>query len=82
MSKFAAEIGTGYFVKRDTPEPVVQALHKALQSVLGDADVKAGMVALGQEISPLQSLAQADKAFSDEIADYRAIAKSINLQPQ
>jgi tripartite-type tricarboxylate transporter receptor subunit TctC len=82
LAKFTAEIGTGYFVKRDTPEPVVQALHKALQTVLGDADVKAGMVALGQELSPLQSLAQADKAYAEEIAQYRAIAKSINLQPQ
>jgi tripartite-type tricarboxylate transporter receptor subunit TctC len=82
LSKFTAEIGTGYFVKRDTPEPIVQTLHKAVQSVLGDADFKAGMVALGQELSPLQSLAQADKAFTDETAQYRAIAKSINLQPQ
>ena len=82
LAKFTAEIGTGYFVKRDTPEPLVQALHKALQTVLGDAEVKTSMVALGQEVSPLQSLAQADKAFADEIAQYRAIAKSINLQPQ
>ncbi len=82
LKGFTAEIGTGYFVKRDTPEPVVQALHKALQAVLGDSEVKAGMVALGQEISPLQSLEVAQKAFVDETAEYRAIAKSINLQPQ
>ena len=82
LKSFTAEIGTGYFVKRDTPQPVVDALHKALQTVLGDPDVKAGMVALGQEVSPLQSLDAADKAFAAETAEYRAIAKAINLQPQ
>jgi len=82
LKTFTAEIGTGYFVKRDTPEPVVHTLHKALQAVLGDHDVKTGLVALGQEVSPLQSLDVAQKAFVDETAHYRAIAKSINLQPQ
>jgi tripartite-type tricarboxylate transporter receptor subunit TctC len=82
LKSFTAEIGTGYFVKRDTPEPVVQTLHKAIQAVMVDTDFKASIVALGQEISPLQSLDAANKAFADETAQYRAIAKSINLQPQ
>jgi tripartite-type tricarboxylate transporter receptor subunit TctC len=82
LKTFTAEIGTGYFVKRDTPEPIVQALHKAIQTIMVDAEFKAGIVALGQELSPLQSLDAANKAFVDETAQYRAIAKSINLQPQ
>lgn len=82
LKAFTAEIGTGYFVKRDTPEPVVAALHKALQAVLGDAEVKSGLVALGQDAAPLQTLDAADKAFSAETSAYRAIAKSINLQAQ
>ncbi len=82
LKTFTAEIGTGYFVKRDTPEPVVQALHKAIQTVMVDPEFKASIVALGQEISPLQSLDAANKAFADETTQYRAIAKSINLQPQ
>jgi tripartite-type tricarboxylate transporter receptor subunit TctC len=82
LKSFTAEIGTGYFVKRDTPEPIVQTLHKALQAVLGDADYISGALALGQVTSPLQSLEVANKAFADETAQYRAIAKSINLQPQ
>ena len=82
LKTFTAEIGTGYFVKRDTPEPVVQALHKAIQAVMVDPEFKTSIVALGQEMSPLQSLEAANKAYSDEIAQYRAIAKSINLQPQ
>ncbi len=82
LKGFTAEIGTGYFVKRDTPEAVVQTLHKAIQTTMADADFKARIVALGQEMSPLQSLDAANKAFADETAQYRAIAKSINLQPQ
>ena len=82
LKNFTAEIGTGFFVKRDTPEPIVQALHKAIQTTLQDADFKTGILALGQVASPLQSLDAASKAYSDEITEYRAIAKSINLQPQ
>jgi tripartite-type tricarboxylate transporter receptor subunit TctC len=82
LKAFTAEIGTGYFVKRDTPEPVVQTLHKALQKTLGDTQLRAGLFAMGQEASPLQSLAEADKAYQAEISAYQGIAKSINLQPQ
>lgn len=82
LKTFTAEISTGYFVKRDTPEPVVQALHKAIQAVMVDPEFKTSIVALGQEMSPLQSLDAASKAFADETAQYRAIAKAINLQPQ
>lgn len=82
LKGFTAEIGTGYFVKRDTPEPVVQVLHKALQKTLGDTMLRAGLYAMGQEASPMQSLAEADKAYQAEIVTYRAIATSIDLQPQ
>lgn len=82
LKTFTAEIGTGYFVKRDTPEPIVQTLHKAIQSVIGDAEFRSSMVAMGQETSALQSLEVANKAFVDETAHYRAIGKAINLQPQ
>jgi tripartite-type tricarboxylate transporter receptor subunit TctC len=82
LKTFTAEIGTGYFVKRDTPEPVVQALHQALQKTLGDTQLRAGLFAMGQETSPLQTLAEADRAYKAEISAYQAIAKSINLQAQ
>lgn len=82
LKNFISEIGTGYFVKRDTPEPIVQAMHKGLQAVLGDAEYLSRMAALGQLASPLQTLDVANKAFVDETTQYRAIAKAINLQAQ
>ena len=81
LKNFQYEIGTGYFVKRDTPEPIVQALHKGLQKVLTDTQLRAGLFAMGQEVSPAQTLAEADRSYKDEIAAYRAIAKAIGLQP-
>ncbi len=80
LKHFTAEIGTGYFVKRDTPEPVVQVLHKALQKTLGDTQLRAALFAMGQEVSPLQSLAEADAAYKAEIANYQGIARAIGLQ--
>ncbi len=82
LKNFTSEIGTGYFVKRDTPEPIVQAMHKGLQAELGDAEYLSRMAALGQLASPLQTLDVANKAFVDETTQYRAIAKAINLQAQ
>ena len=82
LKGFTAEIGTGYFVKRDTPEAVVQALHKSLQKTLGDAELRNGLTAMGQETAPLQTLAEADAAYKAEIALYQKIAKSISLQAQ
>ncbi len=82
LKSYTAEIGTGYFVKRDTPEPAVQTLHKALQKTLGDTQLRAGLYAMGQEVSPPQTLAEADKAYKAEIANYQGIAKSIGLNPQ
>jgi len=79
---FAYTAWTGYFVRKDTPEPVVQALHQALQKTLGDTQLRAGLFAMGQETSPLQTLAEADQAYKAEISAYQAIAKSINLQAQ
>ena len=80
MKTFTAEIGTGYFVKRDTPEAVVQTLHKALQKAMGETKLKASLFAMGQEMSPLQTLAEADQAYRTEITTYQAIAKQIGLQ--
>ncbi|MBK7118140.1 MAG: tripartite tricarboxylate transporter substrate binding protein [Comamonadaceae bacterium] len=75
LKTFTAEIGTGYFVKRDTPA-------RSRPAKPGDTQLRAGLFAMGQETSPLQTLAEADQAYKAEISAYQAIAKSINLQAQ
>jgi tripartite-type tricarboxylate transporter receptor subunit TctC len=82
LKNFTFNIWTGYFVKKDTPEPVVQVIHKAITDSLSDPAVRAGLEANSQLVPKPLSLQAVDKAYIDGTAQFRAIAKSINLQPQ
>jgi tripartite-type tricarboxylate transporter receptor subunit TctC len=73
---------TGYFVKKDTPEPIVQALHKALSELLADSEIRKSLEAQSLEVSRTLTLVEASQAYTDGTAQMRAVAKSINLQPQ
>lgn len=82
LKDFSFSIWTGYFVKKDTPEPVVQALHKAITETLSDSAVRSSLEANSQLLPKPLPLAAVGKAYADGTAQFRAIAKSINLQPQ
>jgi tripartite-type tricarboxylate transporter receptor subunit TctC len=82
LKDFTFNIWTGYFVKKDTPEPVVVSLHKAISETLKDPVVHAGLEANSLLTPQPLALAAAGKAYADGTAQFRAIAKSINLQPQ
>ena len=82
LKTFTFNIWTGYFVKKDTPEPVVQVIYKAITDSLTDPAVRAGLEANSQVVAKPLSLQAVDKAYVDGTAQFRAIAKAINLQPQ
>lgn len=82
LKNFTYKLWTGFLVKKDTPEPVVQTLHKALQATLADAAVMQGLDNNNLLVAKPASLQESAKMYADEAAQYRAIAKSINLQPQ
>lgn len=82
LKGFHQSIWTGYFVKKDTPEPVVQALHKSLSETLGDAKLKATLEAQSAIVPAPLSLTDASKKYTAGIAEFRAIAKSMKLEPQ
>ena len=82
LKGFVFEMWSGYFVRKDTPEPVVQALHKALSEVANDPAVRAALEAQAMVVPRTQPLTAMNKVYSDNIARYRAIAKAINLQPE
>ena len=82
IKDFAFNTWTGYFVRKDTPEAVVQQLNKALTSVMGDGEAKAGLTKIGGSIPTMLSLAEADKEYAAQTARFRAIAKSIKLEAQ
>ncbi len=82
LKNFTFTIWTGYFVKKDTPEPIVQVIHKAITDSLTDPAVRAGLEANSQLVAKPLSLQAVGKAYTDGTAQFRAITKSINLQPQ
>jgi len=82
LKGFVYSIWTGYFVKKDTPEPIMQTLNKALGEVLDDPSVKSSLDANSLLIAKPLSLNELNKVYGEGTAQFRAIAKSINLQPQ
>jgi tripartite-type tricarboxylate transporter receptor subunit TctC len=82
LKDFTFNIWTGYFVKKDTPEPVVVALHKAITETLKDPAVHAALEANSQLTAKPLPLSEVAKVYADGTAQFRAIAKSINLQAQ
>ncbi|CAN7207893.1 tripartite tricarboxylate transporter substrate binding protein [Variovorax sp. LjRoot175] len=82
LKNFSYKIWSGFMVPKNTPEEVVQRLHKAIGATLKDPAVRAQLAAQTQVASAPMSLAESAKFFEAETARYRSIAKSINLQPQ
>lgn len=82
LKHFYYTIGSGYYVKKGTPEPIVEALHRALTKVMFDPDFRSTMVAMGQDVGEPLRLDEAAHTYADEIKRYQGIAKSINLQAQ
>lgn len=82
LKNFHYKTWTGFMVPKNTPEPVVQRLHAAVGKTLKDPSVISQLKLQTQEPSAPMSLAEAAKVFEAETARYRALAKSINLQPQ
>lgn len=82
LKGFVFDTWTGYFVHKDTPEAVAQALNKVLGETLNDPAVRNPLEAQAMLMPRPQALAAMTKVYADNTARYRAIAKTINLQPQ
>jgi tripartite-type tricarboxylate transporter receptor subunit TctC len=82
LKGFVFDTWAGYFVHKDTPESVVQALHKALSEVASDPTVKSALEAQAMIVPRPQSLTALGKLYADNTAKYQAIARSMRLQPQ
>lgn len=82
VKNFDFNTWTGYFVRKDTPEAVVQTLNKALATAMGDAEGKKKLEELGGRVPPMLSAAEAQKEYETQTARFRAIAKAIKLEVQ
>lgn len=82
LKNFSYKIWSGLMVPKNTPENVVQRMHKAIGATLQDPSVRTQLEAQAAQVAPPLSLAESAKFFEAETARYRSIARSINLQPQ
>lgn len=82
VKNFAFNTWTGYFVRKDTPEPVALALNKALATAMGDPASKAQLEKIGGTVPPMMTLDEAARFYAAQTARFRNIAKSIQLEAQ
>ncbi len=76
------DIWAGIQVHRNTPESVVNALNKAFYAAAELPDTRKALEGSGNVVLPSRTPAELARIYQGEIERYRAIARSINLQPQ
>ncbi|NDY83888.1 tripartite tricarboxylate transporter substrate binding protein [Orrella sp. NBD-18] len=82
IKRFTYNLSTGYFVKKDTPDFILQSLHDALQVALTESAVREGLKANNLQAAKPLSLEESAELYAQDISRYQSIIKSINLQPQ
>jgi len=76
------DIWSGIQVHKNTPDHLVSALNKAFYASVEVPETRKAFEANGNVILPSRTPAELARIYQGEIERYRAIAKSINLQPQ
>ena len=76
------DIWAGIQVHKNTPDHVVSALNKAFYAAVEVPETRKAFEANGNVVLASRSPAELARIYQGEIERYRAIAKSINLQPQ
>jgi len=76
------DIWAGVQVHKNTPDAVVNALNNAFYAAAEVPENRKALEGSGNVVLPSRSPAELARVYQGEIERYRAIAKSINLQPQ
>lgn len=76
------DLWAGIQVPRNTPDDAVNKLNKAIYASLQSPETRKALEATGNTVLSAKSAVELDSIYKSEIERYRAIAKSINLQPQ
>ena len=76
------DIWAGIQVHRNTPDAIVTALNKAFYASADMPETRKALEGSGNVVLPARTPAELTRIYQSEIERYRAIAKSINLQPQ
>ena len=76
------DIWAAVHVHKNTPDSVVQSLNKAFYASVENPETRKALEASGNAVLPSRAPIELARVYESEIERYRAIAKSINLQPQ
>ena len=76
------DIWAGIQVHKNTPDNIVAALNKAFYAAAEVPETRKALEGTGNVVLPSRTPAELARIYQGEIERYRAIAKSINLQPQ
>lgn len=79
---FVYSLWIGLQVPRSTPESIQQRLNQISNAVLNVSEVRHVVEAGGSNVAPPMDLPALRASYTSDIEKFRAIAKSINLQPQ
>jgi len=82
LKDFSYSLWLGLLVRKETPDDVVQTLHRALGEALTDPAVKQAGEATQFIVARLEPLAQAQQGYAASIAQYRDIANAVGFKPE
>ncbi|PUE63042.1 hypothetical protein B9Z45_01440 [Limnohabitans sp. 2KL-17] len=82
MEAMDFDIWAGVQVHKNTPDAVVSTLNKAFYAAAEVPETRKALEGSGNVVLPSRTPAELALVYQSEIERYRAIAKSINLQPQ
>ena len=82
MEAMDFDIWAGVQVHKNTPDAVVSTLNKAFYAAAEVPENRKALEGSGNVVLPSRTPAELARVYQSEIERYRAIAKSINLQPQ
>ena len=82
MEAMDFDIWAGVQVHKNTPDAVVNTLNKAFYAAAEVSETRKALEGSGNMLLPSRTPAELARVYQSEIERYRAIAKSINLQPQ
>ncbi|RWA53418.1 ABC transporter substrate-binding protein [Cupriavidus sp. UYMSc13B] len=82
LKNFSHATWAGLMVRKGTPDDIVARLHTALNKALQDPEVRRQLQATGSEVAAPMSQEEADRKLHEETTKFRAMARSIHLEPQ
>lgn len=81
LKDFTYSLWLGLFVKKGTPDNIIQALHTALDKALLDPAAKKAANTLQVVLAQPQTKSQADQLYQESTTQYRAVFQSIGFKP-